>query len=68
MSEEKKQTNPGIKTTEFWFSTIAAVLGILFASGAIAEGSSLDKIMGMAATVMAGLGYTVSRGLAKKGS
>ena len=68
MSEEKKQTKPGIKTTEFWFSTIAAVLGILFASGAIAEGSSLDKIMGMAATVMAGLGYTVSRGLAKTGS
>ena len=50
------------------FSKIAAVLGILFASGAIGEGSSLDKIMGMAATVMAGLGYTVSRGLAKKGS
>ena len=47
---------------------MAALLGILFASGTIAEGSSMDKIMGMATTVLAGLGYTVSRGMAKKGS
>lgn len=58
---------PGYKTTEFWFSTVAAVVGIAFASGAIAEGSNIDKILGMAATVLAGLGYSVSRGIAKKG-
>ena len=72
MSEKKNTTNEepksGFKTTEFWFSTVAALLGILFASGTIAEGSSMDKIMGMATTVLAGLGYTVSRGMAKKGS
>ena len=68
MSEETKPTKPGFKTTEFWFSTAAAVIGILFASGAITEGGSVDKIVGMAATVLAGMGYTVSRGLAKKSS
>ena len=65
MNEETKPTKPGFKTTEFWFSTAAAVIGILFASGAIAEGSSIDKIVGMAATVLAGLGYTVSRSITK---
>jgi len=65
MNEEAKPTKPGFKTTEFWFSTAAAVIGILFASGAIAEGSSVDKIVGMAATVLAGLGYSISRGLSK---
>ena len=68
MNEETKPTKPGFKTTEFWFSTAAAVIGILFASGAIAEGSSIDKIVGMAATVLAGMGYSISRGLSKKAS
>ena len=68
MNEEAKPTKPGFKTTEFWFSTAAAVIGILFASGAIAEGSSIDKIVGMAATVLAGMGYSISRGLSKKAS
>ena len=68
MNEEAKPMKPGFKTTEFWFSTAAAVIGILFASGAIAEGSSIDKIVGMAATVLAGMGYSISRGLSKKAS
>ena len=68
MNEEAKPTKPGFKTTEFWFSTAAAVIGILFASGAIAEGSSIDTIIGMAATVLAGMGYSISRGLSKKAS
>ena len=66
--EETKQPKPGFKTNQFWFSKVAAVLGILFASGAVAEGSSIDKMMGLVTTVLAGLGYTVSRGMAKKSS
>ena len=69
MSDEKTKTvKSGYKTTEFWFSSIAALLGILLASGAVAEGGSVEKIMGMAATVCAGLGYSVSRGLSKRAS
>jgi hypothetical protein len=57
---------PGYKTTEFWLTSVAALIGLLFASGAISDGSQIDKILGMASTVLAGMGYSVSRGLAKK--
>lgn len=57
---------PGYKTTEFWLTSVAALLGLLFASGAISDGSQIDKVLGMAATVLSGMGYSVSRGLAKK--
>ena len=57
---------PGYKTTEFWFTSAAAILGLLFASGVISDGSQIDKVLGMASTVLAGMGYSVSRGLAKK--
>lgn len=63
MNEEPKK---GIKTTEFWFSTVAAVVGLLYASGLIAPDSGGDKMLGLVATVLAAMGYTVSRGLAKK--
>jgi hypothetical protein len=63
MEDEPKK---GIKTTEFWFSAVAAVVGLLFASGIIAPDSGGDKILGLLATVLAAMGYTVSRGIAKK--
>jgi hypothetical protein len=62
MNEPKK----GIKTTEFWFSAVSAITGLLYASGIIAPESGGDKILGLIATVLASMGYTVSRGLAKK--
>ena len=58
-------TKPGYQTTEFWLATAAKLLGILFASGAIGDGSALALIAGLAATVLAALGYTVSRTLVK---
>ena len=59
---------PGWKTTEFWLSLIAAVVGVLAANGNLDPSSSLAKIVGIAAVVLAAMGYTVSRGIAKKGS
>jgi hypothetical protein len=56
----------GYKTTEFWLTVTASILGLLFASGIISDGSQADKVLGMASTVLAGMGYSVSRGLAKK--
>ena len=56
----------GIKTTEFWFSAAAAVVGLLFASGVIAPDSGGGEMLGLVATVLAAMGYTVSRGMAKK--
>lgn len=59
-------TKIGIKTSEFWFSVVAAVAGLLYASGVIAPESGGDKILGLVATVLSAMGYAVSRGIAKK--
>ena len=56
---------PGYKTTEFWLSLLAVIVGLLIASGAIAEASSLGKILALAASALATLGYTYVRGTTK---
>lgn len=55
---------PGIKTTEFWLSTAATLLGLLFASGAVTSNAAL-QVMGLAASLLTALGYQVSRGFVK---
>lgn len=57
---------PGWKTTEFWLGASAKVLGILFASGVIGTGTVAERIAGLAAALLAQLGYTVSRTLVKQ--
>ena len=58
-------TKAGYKTTEFWLTLTATMIGLALASGAIETDSGLDKILGLAAGVLASLGYTISRTLAK---
>lgn len=58
-------TKPGWQTTEFWLSAAAKVLGILFASGVIGTGTVAERIAGIAAALLAQLGYTVSRSIVK---
>ncbi len=55
----------GWKTSEFWLSTTALLLGQLYASGVISDGGTVSKVAGLAVSVLATLGYTVSRGAAK---
>lgn len=57
---------PGYKTTEFWLSTVTALVGILFASDVFPAESDGAKVLGIIASVLATVGYTVSRGIAKK--
>ena len=57
---------PGYKTTEFWLSVAATVIGGLAASGAIAEDSTLAKMIGLAASALVALGYTGARMALKK--
>jgi len=57
---------PGYKTTEFWLSALAAVVGIVVASGAVPEGGIAAQIVGAVISGLAAMGYSVSRGLAKK--
>ena len=63
MSTPKKA---GYKTTEFWLSLAALVLGALIASGAIGEDSGTGQIIAFAASALTALGYSLSRGIVKK--
>ena len=60
------QPKAGYKTTEFWMSAIAVIVGLAFAAGVFPAESSGDKLLGLAASVLASMGYAVSRGIAKK--
>lgn len=68
MSEEAPKTpahKPGYKTTEFWLSTAATIIGILIASGAVADSSAVGKAVALIASALAAAGYSYSRALAK---
>ncbi len=56
---------PGYKTTEFWISVIITIAGLLMASGAIAEGSMVARIVGGVMSALAALGYTAARAKVK---
>lgn len=60
------EVKPGWKTSEFWLSIAALLVGALFASGVFPAESGGEKILGLAATVLTTLGYTVSRSLVKR--
>lgn len=66
-NETAIEKKPGYKTSEFWLATAAMAIGVLFASGVVADGGALDKILGLAVSILGALGYTVSRTLVKKG-
>lgn len=68
-SKPKNQSRRGPKTTEFWLTAAASVLGLCLMAGWInPEGvSTIDKLSGLAVAALASLGYSVSRGLAKSG-
>jgi hypothetical protein len=61
--EEKKQIKSGYKTTEFWL-TIAAYL--LSGIAVVYSDSNVGTILSSLVAGLATLGYSVSRGIAKK--
>ena len=62
---EKKTAKPGFKTSEFWLSAAASVVGLVMASGVIESGSQWDKIVGLAVAALASMGYSASRARVK---
>ena len=56
----------GYKTTEFWLSFAAMIVGAALASGVFPTESGAERVLGLAATVLASLGYTASRTMVKK--
>jgi hypothetical protein len=66
MSDETKEpVKPGYATTEFWLSLAAAVSGALVSSGLFATDSTVIKVAGLITTILASLGYTYARTVAK---
>lgn len=57
---------PGYKSTEFWLSLVAVLVGAVFASGVVAEDSIWAQALGVLSSVLGALGYSVSRSLVKK--
>lgn len=55
------EVKPSYKTGEYWISVAAVLVGVLLSSGAFAESSQLAKILGVVASLLGALGYTVSR-------
>ena len=63
MEKPRKQ---GYKTTEFWISFLALLVGTLIASGYIGEDGMAGKVLAFGASALTALGYTISRGIVKK--
>jgi len=57
----------GYKTTEFYLSFAAMLLGTVMASGLIPSDGPWLQILGLAAAALAGLGYTGARMVLKGG-
>ena len=70
MPAKKEDLKPGYLTTEFWITVIVTLCSLLWGANVLdpeAAGTA-NKIFGFVVAALSGLGYTVSRGLAKKGS
>lgn len=52
---------PGYKTTEFWLSLAAILVGVLLSSGVIADDSQAAKMLGLASSLLGSLGYVANR-------
>ena len=67
------ESKPGWRTTEFWMSIVASLIGVFAATGAFtpeqasALNQGMTEIVGTLTPVLAAFGYTLSRGQAKKG-
>lgn len=64
-----KSIKPGYKTTEFWITVCVALASLAWGAGVVDPqgGGGADKVFGFVVSALSALGYTVSRGLAKKG-
>lgn len=57
---------PGYKSSEFYLSALAMIVSMLYASGLISDGSTIEKIMSFISMALVAMGYSVSRALVKK--
>ena len=58
---------PGYKTTEFWLTAGATVVGLVIASGLVPDTGVWPKVVALVVSAFAAMGYTVSRTAVKNG-
>lgn len=58
---------PGYQTTEFWLTTATVLIGLLLASGALPSDGPVVRVLGIAASALASMGYSWSRARVKAG-
>jgi len=65
----KNELKAGWRTTEFWITVCVALGSLLWGAGVLdPEGAgAANKAFGLVVSGLAAVGYTISRGLAKKG-
>ena len=65
----KNDIKPGWKTTEFWITVIVALGSLLWGAGLLdpAGSGTVNHVFGLVVSGLSAVGYSVSRGLAKKG-
>lgn len=56
---------PGYKSTEFWLTMAAMLVGVLLSAGIFPDGGPAVKALGIASSILGLLGYQVQRGLVK---
>lgn len=59
--DEKADLKPGYKTTEFWLSLAAVVVGAVAASGVVPAESVWERVIGLVVSALAAVGYTGAR-------
>ena len=67
---DKNEVKPGWKTTEFWLTLCVTLASVLWGADVLdpdAAGTA-NKVFGFVVAALGAVGYTVSRGLAKKGN
>jgi|TARA_B100001013_G_scaffold291530_1_gene191465 hypothetical protein len=69
MAVKKNDVKPGWKTTEFWITVVVALGSLLWGAGVLDPSGTgnVNHAFGLVVSGLSALGYTVSRGLAKKG-
>jgi hypothetical protein len=67
MTETETNTvKPGYKTTEFWLSFAAVMVGAVQASGLIPNEGAWNQILGLVVSALVAMGYTGARIAVKK--
>jgi len=66
-STEEAPIKPGYKTTEFWLTVLAAVLGLLGANHLLSDSGVVGQVIAFVTMTLSTLGYTMVRGLVKHG-